>query len=506
MTNVIVKTETQAVVTVDNGQSIPVFVYGAGGSGGGSSVSDDLYGAGWNGVTTIAPSKNAVYDKINSMVTLTDGDKGDVVIGGTGTTMTVESATPSDGIFNINGETHADEGLTIFGPGVLVNGVGQLALGYTSDAIGAYIYAIVPGNNYVPFGIGATYFNLSDASGNFGQLSRFGSTLVSSLAVSYNLISGQAIYSRSPDTPGDYVFKMDWQTGMHLRQGAGPDKFSVDLTGAVIAASVTVAEEAYGAGWDGDLSVPTKNAVYDKIEALVLGGGSYTDEQAQDAIGAMVDTTLAYVDATPALGRAAITGDVSIPAGSNAATLATVNSNTGTFGGATTVAQISVNGKGLVTGVTAVTIGNAQTATALETARTINGVSFNGTGNITVTANTPNAITWNNSGAGAASGTTFDGSVARTISYNTIGAQPLDAELTAIAGLTSAADRVPYFTGSGTASLAIFTAAGRALVDDADASAQRTTLGLGTAATKNISVGTTAPASPATNDLWVDTN
>lgn len=53
--------------------------------------------------------------------------------------------------------------------------------------------------------------------------------------------------------------------------------------------------------------------------------------------------------------------------------------------------------------------------------------------------------------------------------------QPLDADLTAVAELS--ATGLIERTGAGTASIVTLTAAGKALLDDADASAQRTTLG-----------------------------
>jgi hypothetical protein len=82
--------------------------------------------------------------------------------------------------------------------------------------------------------------------------------------------------------------------------------------------------------------------------AIITGVSSVTNS---DGTITVVTTSGAAV-----VSRPAITGDISIPTGSNAATLATVNSNTGSFGSTSVVPVITVNGKGLITAVSTATI------------------------------------------------------------------------------------------------------------------------------------------------------
>lgn len=97
--------------------------------------------------------------------------------------------------------------------------------------------------------------------------------------------------------------------------------------------------------------------------------------------------------------------------------------------------------------------------------------------------------------------TALDGKAATSHTHPYSDLTSIPAAVDAIDGLTPAADRLAYYTGASAAALATFTSFGRNLVDDADATAGRATLGLGGAATLNV--GTTAGTVAAGDDSRV---
>jgi hypothetical protein len=129
--------------------------------------------------------------------------------------------------------------------------------------------------------------------------------------------------------------------------------------------------------------------------------------------------------------------------------------------------------------------GNAGTASKLETPRNINGVAFDGSAAISV--NLGNSLTFNNGGAGSASGIAFNGDTATTISYNSVGAPSISganatgtwsisisgssasttgnaASATNLAG--GAAGRIPFQGGVGTTGFTTVGTSGQVLISN----------------------------------------
>lgn len=99
---------------------------------------------------------------------------------------------------------------------------------------------------------------------------------------------------------------------------------------------------------------------------------------------------------------------------------------------------------------------------------------------VTITAAYPQASVRVNNSTGAVTEPSnfWPGNQSAIASLLTGTYQPIDATLTAIAGLSTSADKGFYFTGTDTVATYTLTSFARSLLDDADASTMRSTLGL----------------------------
>ena len=206
----------------------------------------------------------------------------------------------------------------------------------------------------------------------------------------------------------------------------------------------------------------TFNIATTGVTATTYGSASAVPVIAVNAQGQITTATSTSI----AISGSAVSGAITGQAGSvaNALTAGTYLTSGGTFDGAAArtfaVDAVSTNTASKVVArdasgnfaagtITAALSGNATTATTATNVAggTANQIPYNtaaGTTSFIVaptTASTylnwtgsafaysaislPNSATFNSSGSGDASGTTFNGSAARTISYNTVGASPL---------------------------------------------------------------------------------
>ena len=208
-----------------------------------------------------------------------------------------------------------------------------------------------------------------------------------------------------------------------------------------------------------DQSTGSENGIYD-----VVSGGSWTRSADANASAEVTSGMFTFVEegTSNADGGFVLTTDGTI-------TLGTTSLSFTQFSGAGSVTA----GAGLTkTGTTL----DVETANSGRIVVNANNIDLATTG---VSASTYKSVTVD------AYGRVTAGSNPSTLAgYGITDAQGLDATLTALAGLTTSADKYIYATASDTFTTGTITSFGRSLVDDADASAGRSTLGLGTIATQ----------------------
>ena len=236
---------------------------------------------------------------------------------------------------------------------------------------------------------------------------------VSSSKLTYNPSTGtlgaSALLSTSLTAPTISTLSLDTGTTGSINLGTGANAKAISLGNSSVASTIALNNNTtLAAGKTVTLSGSTSGTI--ALQAAAIAGTNTITFPASTGTVALTSGT---GDGTLTMGVSGVglSGSATFTANQSGASTFTVTSNATSANTVSTIVSRDASGGFSAGTITAALSGNATTATSATTATTAGSVT--------------NAATFNNSGTGAASGTTFDGSAARTISYNTLGASPL---------------------------------------------------------------------------------
>ena len=217
---------------------------------------------------TDAPSDGSNYGRNNGawVVIAAGGETDPIFTASEAANITAQMITD---LGNLSGTNTGDQNAA----GVSIADVGTYFTGTDVEAalqeVGAAAssYPTLSGNNTFT---GSNTFNASVAFATtqemaFGDVSALGSGLGIFNVASQNFLDVHL---------GTLIIRTDTEsTAWTFAQNGN---LTGTATSIITAGNVIVNDEVYGAGWNGSNEVPTKNAVYDEIESIVLAGGGNT--------------------------------------------------------------------------------------------------------------------------------------------------------------------------------------------------------------------------------------
>lgn len=239
------------------------------------TVADDPYGSTWDGNFTV-PTKNAVYDKIQTL-----GSGGGIITGLTpgGVTLGKADGTLGQDAANLFWDDannrlgistnvpvsrlHVEDGSVLVRRFGVTPSVDMFAAKGTLAAPTAVT------------GISVVANFSSRAYDGTGYRSVAGINFVTEASPTSLSSPGQIVFQTTPAATTTSVDRMTITSGGSVGIGRTDPQAKLHVVGdAKVDTTLTVADEAYSIAWASSLQVPTKKAVYDKIQAMAAGGGS----------------------------------------------------------------------------------------------------------------------------------------------------------------------------------------------------------------------------------------